>query len=76
MLTAISTDFGNQIYNKKVITEEQIMKSYVCTICGYVYDEEAGDPDNGFAPETKWTDVPNDWICPLCGASKEDFEER
>ena len=52
------------------------MKNYVCAICGYVYDEEAGDPDNGFAPETKWTDVPNDWICPLCGASKEDFEER
>mgnify|MGYP002286833635 CR=1 FL=1 len=52
------------------------MKSYVCTICGYVYDEEVGDPDNGFAPGTKWADLPNDWICPLCGASKEDFEER
>jgi rubredoxin len=52
------------------------MKSYVCTICGYVYDEKAGDPDNGVAPETKWADVPNDWICPLCGASKEDFEEQ
>lgn len=52
------------------------MKSYVCTICGYVYDEEAGDPDNGIAPGTKWADVLNDWICPLCGASKENFEER
>jgi rubredoxin len=60
----------------KYIKEERIMKSYVCTICGYVYDEKAGDPDNGVAPETKWADVPNDWICPLCGASKEDFEEQ
>lgn len=52
------------------------MKSYVCTICGYVYDEEAGDPDNGIAPGTIWADVSKDWTCPLCGVSKEDFEEQ
>ncbi len=47
---------------------------YVCTVCGYIYDEAEGDPDNGVAPGTKWEDVPADWVCPLCGAAKEDFE--
>lgn len=52
------------------------MKKYVCTICGYVYDEEAGDPDQGFAPGTKWEDLPEDFVCPLCGVGKESFEEE
>lgn len=46
---------------------------YICNLCGYVYDEESGDPDNGIAPGTKWEDVPADWVCPLCGAGKEEF---
>ena len=50
------------------------MDRYVCVICGYVYDPEQGDPDNGVAPGTKWEDVPDDWECPVCGAGKEDFE--
>ncbi len=52
------------------------MDKYVCTICGYVYDPEQGDPDNGVDPGTKWEDVPNDWECPVCGASKDDFEKE
>ena len=40
---------------------------YVCDICGYVYDPEVGDPDNGVAPGTPWEEVPEDWVCPLCG---------
>ena len=52
-----------------------IMK-YVCNLCGYVYDEAAGDPDNGIAPGTKWEDVPEDWVCPLCGAGKEEFSQE
>jgi rubredoxin len=52
------------------------MDRYVCTICGYVYDPELGDPDNGVAPGTKWDAVPDDWECPVCGASKEDFEKE
>ena len=52
------------------------MDRYVCSICGYVYDPEQGDPDNGVAPGTKWEDVPDDWECPVCGASKEDFEKE
>lgn len=50
------------------------MKRYQCTLCGYIYEEEKGDPDNGVAPGTVWDDVPDDWTCPDCGAAKEDFE--
>lgn len=49
------------------------MKSYVCDLCGYVYDPAVGDPDNGITPGTAFDDVPEDWLCPLCGAPKEDF---
>ncbi len=49
------------------------MKKYVCDLCGYVYDEALGEPDSGIAPGTKWEDVPEDYECPLCGASKDEF---
>ncbi|MCL2500908.1 MAG: rubredoxin [Defluviitaleaceae bacterium] len=47
---------------------------YEC-VCGYVYDEAAGDPDNGIAAGTKWEDVPEDFTCPLCGLGKDEFTE-
>ncbi len=50
------------------------MKKYECMMCGYIYDESLGDPDEGIAPGTAWDDIPEDWYCPVCGASKEDFE--
>ena len=46
---------------------------YACP-CGYVYDEVAGDPENGIAPGTKWADVPADFVCPVCGLGKDAFE--
>ena len=49
-------------------------KKYECVICGFIYDEELGLPDEGIAPGTKWEDVPEDWECPECGVSKFDFE--
>lgn len=52
------------------------MAKYVCDICGYVYDEAAGDPDNGIAPGTAWADVPEDFECPLCGVGKDQFSEE
>ena len=52
------------------------MKQYECDLCGYVYDEAAGDPDNGVAPGTKWEDLPADWVCPLCGAAKDEFSPK
>ncbi len=56
--------------------EVRIMKKYVCDVCGYVYDEEAGDPENGIAPGTAWEDVPEDWVCPLCYVGKDQFSEE
>jgi rubredoxin len=50
------------------------MQKYVCSICGFVYDEAAGYPQGGIAPGTKWDDVPEDWVCPLCGATKNEFK--
>lgn len=51
-----------------------IEQSYICIACGWVYDPEQGDPDGGIAPGTAWDDIPDDWICPVCGAGKGDFE--
>ena len=49
------------------------MEKYVCDVCGYVYDPAVGDPDNGVEPGTAWADVPEDWVCPLCGVGKDSF---
>jgi rubredoxin len=49
------------------------LKQWVCVICGWVYDEAAGLPEEGIAPGTRWADVPADWRCPLCDVGKEDF---
>ncbi len=49
-------------------------KKYMCLICGFIYDEAAGAPDEGIPAGTKWEDVPMNWTCPECGARKEDFE--
>ena len=53
---------------------ETIMKKYVCTVCGWVYDPAEGDPEGGIAPGTAFEDIPDDWVCPLCGVGKDDFE--
>jgi flavin reductase (DIM6/NTAB) family NADH-FMN oxidoreductase RutF/rubredoxin len=57
--------------------EEKGMPSekYICKVCGYVYDPVAGDPDSGIAPGTAFADIPDDWVCPVCGASKKEFEK-
>ncbi|MEF8848491.1 MAG: flavin reductase [Candidatus Thermoplasmatota archaeon] len=64
--------------NKKIKQKEENKKmdKYVCTVCGYVYDPEKGDPDNGIEPGTKFEDLPDDWVCPVCGAEKEAFEKQ
>ena len=49
------------------------MEKYVCDACGYVYDPAAGDPENGIPAGTKWEDLPEDFVCELCGVGKEDF---
>ena len=50
------------------------MKKYQCVVCGFVYDPVEGDPDSGIAPGTSFEDIPDDWECPICGVTKEDFE--
>ena len=50
------------------------MKSYEC-VCGYVYNEATGDPENGIAAGTKWDDLPDDFVCPVCGLEKDMFTE-
>ena len=49
-------------------------KRYMCLLCGFVYDESLGWPDDGILPGTRWEDVPLNWQCPECGATKDDFE--
>jgi rubredoxin len=56
--------------------EEALMDTYVCTVCGYIYDPAQGDPDSGVEPGTKFEDLPEDWVCPVCGASKNEFEKE
>ncbi len=49
------------------------MDRYVCMVCNYVYDPMVGDPENGIAPGTPFADLPDDWLCPLCGVPKSEF---
>ena len=51
------------------------MAKYRCTVCGYIYDPEKGDPDSNMKPGTAFGDLPDDWVCPICGAAKSEFEE-
>ena len=51
------------------------MAKYECSVCGYVYDPELGDPDGGIKPGTPFEDIPDDWVCPVCGATKSEFEK-
>ena len=50
------------------------MKTFICIVCGFVYDETVGRPEDGIAPGTAWADVPESWACPDCGVAKADFE--
>lgn len=56
------------------MSEQTNNKKYVCVVCGWIYSEVDGAPDEGIAPGTAWADVPDDWMCPDCGAMKSDFE--
>jgi len=51
------------------------MAKYKCTVCDYIYDPELGDPDGGVAPGTPFEEIPDDWVCPICGVGKSEFEK-
>jgi rubredoxin len=55
------------------ITKERSLSRYVCNICGFIYDPQAGDLDSGISPGTPFEDIPDDWVCPECGAVKDQF---
>jgi rubredoxin len=54
--------------------QRQCMKTYMCVVCGFVYEEAKGRPEEGIPPGTLWDDIPENWKCPECGAPKSDFE--
>ena len=56
------------------MNETNVYRKWECVICGFIYDEEQGRPEEGLAPGTKWEDVPQDWECPDCGTSRFDFD--
>jgi len=66
--------YNQSIVFKLVWTDVNSFRTWMCLICGWIYDEAAGLPDEGIAPGTRWEDVPMNWVCPECGARKEDFE--
>ncbi len=58
----------------QVTKNEMTLKTWMCLICGWIYNETVGDPDHGIEPGTPWESVSMNWTCPECGARKEDFE--
>jgi rubredoxin len=66
--------YNRLIVFKPVWNDVNGYRTWMCLICGWIYDEAAGLPDEGIAPGTRWADVPMNWVCPECGARKEDFE--
>jgi flavin reductase (DIM6/NTAB) family NADH-FMN oxidoreductase RutF/rubredoxin len=69
---------ANATHYRRNIKEEgeKTMGKYTCSVCGYVYDPEQGDPDNGIQPGTPFEELPDDWVCPICGAEKSEFEKE
>jgi rubredoxin len=61
---------------ESVIEAPAATDQYTCPLCGYIYDLAVGDPDGGIAPGTRFEDIPDDWVCPICGAAKADFAQQ
>ena len=68
---------GKKQRRKKLgIRGSKKMERYICTVCGYIYDPEEGDPENGIEPGTPFEKIPNDWVCPICGVGKDRFKKE
>lgn len=66
--------FASDAGRSPAIATLKSVKTYMCLICGFIYDEAKGRPEEGIPPGTKWADIPLSWRCPDCGSGKEDFE--
>ena len=66
---------ASEVKKEEIKREEKVMAKYLCTICGYEYDPVLGDPDSGIKPGTAFEDIPDSWMCPICGATKDQFEK-
>lgn len=64
------------ISHSKTVKAGNELDKWECTVCGYIYDPDAGDPEHGIKPGTPFENVPEDWTCPLCGASKDQFVKK
>ena len=75
-MTALNMVKNLQKQQNKIINNLKFnnMEKYVCDVCDYVYDPAVGDPDTGIAPGTAFEDLPDDWTCPVCGVTKDDFQ--
>ncbi len=65
----------NPAQTKGLFLKPDKMSKYKCLVCGYIYNPDAGDPDNGIAPGTSFEDLPDTWVCPECGVGKDQFEK-
>jgi flavin reductase (DIM6/NTAB) family NADH-FMN oxidoreductase RutF/rubredoxin len=74
--TAPTYDAKKNEIERKIQEGGKKMDSYVCTVCGYVYDPANGDPDHDIKPGTAFENLPQDWVCPICGAEKDAFEKQ
>jgi rubredoxin len=68
-------DLSRGIRRDQFSRRRRIMEKWECQACGYIYDPEKGDPDNGIAPGTPFEELPEDWVCPQCGVGKEFFQK-
>lgn len=74
-IAEISPYSGQNLIKTYFYKKKTDMKKYICTACEWVYDPAVGDPDGGIAPGTPFEDIPEDWVCPVCGLGKDAFEE-
>ena len=70
-----NSGYGHTPVSSNIEKEQETMEKYECLVCGWIYDPAVGDPDNGVEPGTAFEDVPEDWVCPECGAGKDMFEK-
>jgi rubredoxin len=63
---------GDVLMNQ--VSTDTTLRKWMCVVCGFIYDEALGLPEEGIEPGTRWSDVPDTWTCPDCGATKDDFE--